>query len=230
MFGLTPTRRRGVEILDDPATDPAIRERSIGDVTRSNRWLGGLRAAVLETRAVLPHLGSKATMMDVGTGLADIPRRMTIEAAAAGVTLTTIGIDEASSLLLTARQQVTHAVCANGLALPFGDKCVDIVFCSQVLHHFEERDAERLVRELNRVARHFVIICDLRRSWLAVVGFWLISFPLRFHRVTRHDGVVSVLRGFTVGELSQVVTLATGVAPHVQRRLGFRLTARWSPL
>lgn len=226
---LTPSRRRGVEILDDPATDPVVREQSIGDVTRSNRWLGGLRAAVLEARAVLPALGPTATLLDVGTGLADIPRQLSAEASAAGRTLTTIAIDGAASLASAARGRVSHAVCARGHSLPFADHSVDVVLCSQLLHHFDNTDAEALIRELNRVARHAVIICDLRRSWIAAAGFWLVSFPFRFHPVTRHDGVVSVLRGFTAGELAHLVTSAVGVAPRVQRRLGFRLTVHWSP-
>ena len=70
---LVPTRRRGSEILDDPATDPAIRERSLRDVRRSNLLLGGLRAALAEVTRVLPSLGPRGTLLDVGTGLADIP-------------------------------------------------------------------------------------------------------------------------------------------------------------
>ena len=46
---LVPSRRRGSEILDDPATDPAVRERSLHDVRRSNVLLGGLRALQTET-------------------------------------------------------------------------------------------------------------------------------------------------------------------------------------
>jgi hypothetical protein len=56
-----------------------------------------------------------------------------------------------------------------------------------------------------------------------------VCFPLRYHRVTRHDGVVSIFRGFTARELNELIRAATGVAPIVRRRLGFRLTARWSP-
>jgi SAM-dependent methyltransferase len=226
---LTPSRRRGVEILDDPATDSVVRERSIGDVTRSNRWLGGLRSAVLEARAVLPRLGASATLLDVGTGLADIPRQLSVEASARGRSLTTIGIDGVPSLVAAARRHVSYAVCARAHALPFADRSVDVVLCSQLLHHFDTADAEALIRELNRVARHAVIISDLRRSWIAAAGFWLVSFPFRFHPVTRHDGVVSVLRGFTSGELTQLIRSAVGVAPHVQRRLGFRLTVHWTP-
>lgn len=214
---LTPARRRGVEILDDPGVDPEIRRRSIDDVTRSNKILGGLHAAL---SALKPLLSDDATLLDVGTGLADIPN-----AARKFAHIRTIGVDEAPSLLAAARSRLDFPVCANALSLPFRDRSIDIVMCSQVLHHFEDRDAEALIREMHRVARKAVLISDLRRSWIAAAGFWLVSFPLGFHRVTRHDGVVSVLRGFTPDDLRRLVRNATGEQPTIKRHLGFRLTA-----
>ena len=224
---LTPARRRGIEILDDPSVDAAVRTRSIGDVTRSNRWLGGLRAAIRELLRVLPGVGSDAILLDVGTGLADIPRHGRSAAAAKGTRLVTIGVDLSWALLASARDHTSHMVCADARALPFRDQSVDVAMCSQFLHHFEEPDAEHVVRELDRVARHAVVVSDLRRSWIAAAGFWLVSFPLRFHRVTRHDGVVSVMRGFTASELRRIIRGATGSAATVSRHPGFRLTAHW---
>ena len=229
---LTPARRRGIEILDDPNVDPAVRERSIRDVTRSNRWLGGLRAAVNEADAALREIATgtqPAMLLDVGTGLGDVPAAAAARAAARDTPIITIGVDEAASLLRSARSRLTHVVCANALALPFRDHAIDVVMCSQVLHHFEDENAERLLREMDRVARHAVVVADLRRSWFAAIGFWLVSFPMRFHRVTRHDGVVSVLRGFTPADLRRLVRNATGVAPRIRHWLGYRLTARWTP-
>lgn len=226
---LTPTRHRGVEILDDPAVDPDVRDRSMRDVARANRWLGGLRAALLEIHAAVRGAPESVTLLDIGTGTADIPLHAKRDARNAGMALTTIGVDNAPSLLRTARTRVDHVVCADALALPFRDHSVDVVTCSQVLHHFADADAARLIREMNRVARRAVVVSDLRRSWIAMIGFWLVSFVLGFHRVTRHDGAVSVLRGFTSGELIRLVQSATGATPSVRRRLGFRLTARWKP-
>jgi SAM-dependent methyltransferase len=225
---LTPARRRGVEILDDPNVDADVRGRAMADITRSNRLLGGLRAA---TRAVLRLLParSEALLLDIGTGLADIPATARAIARSHGVTLTNLGVDQAPSLLAAAGDRLDLRVAADALALPFRDHSIDVVICSQVLHHFEDADAERLIREMNRVARHGAIIADLRRSWLAAVGFWLISYPLRFHRVTRHDGVVSVFRGFTRDDLRRLIRSATGAAPVVRRRPGFRLIAHWEP-
>src|SRR5262249_6464276 len=100
---------------------------------------------------------------------------------------------------------------------------------SQLMHHFDEPGARRLIRELNRVARRAVIVSDLRRSWIAAAGFWTVSVLLGFSPITRHDGVVSVLRGFTPSELAGGVSAETGVTPVVHRRLGYRVTARWTP-
>jgi SAM-dependent methyltransferase len=226
---LTPTRRRGVELLDDPRLDPIDRHQAQDDIRRSNIWLGGLRAALAELRAVIAPQ-ENMVLLDVGTGLADILAGASRDVQRAGGSITTIGVDGAISLLSAARGATTGMVCADALALPFRDRSVDVALCSQLLHHFADADIELLLRELHRVSRHAVVVCDLRRSWLAAVGFWLISFPLRFHPITRHDGVVSVLRGFTADELRGYVAKATGATPRVSRRLGFRLTARWTPV
>jgi hypothetical protein len=101
--------------------------------------------------------------------------------------------------------------------------------CSQVLHHFIAADASRLLREMDRVARVRVVVSDLRRSWVAAAGLWLVSFPLGFHAVSRHDGVVSVLRGFTPEELVDTVHHAVARKPVVRKRRGFRITASWAP-
>jgi len=226
---LVPPRRRGVEILDDPATDPALRARSIGDVTRSNRLLGGTRAVLAELARVLPSLGATATLLDVGTGLADIPRRARDRATARGLALRTFGLDEAESLSREARATLDDALCGDARALPVATASVDVVTCSQLLHHFADDEIPRVLRELDRVAREWIVVSDLRRSWLAAWGFWVVSWPLRFHRVTRHDGYVSVLRGFTVDELARHVLAATGQQPDVRRHLGYRITASWRP-
>jgi hypothetical protein len=72
-----------------------------------------------------------------------------------------------------------------------------------------------------------VVIADIRRSWLAAGGFWIASTALRFHPVTRHDGVVSVLRGFTTRELATLIQRAVGVDARIEQGLFWRLSAVW---
>jgi SAM-dependent methyltransferase len=227
---LTPTRRRGFEHLDNPDTTPELRERSLRDVRRANTVLGGANAVLAEVHRSLPSLGTSATLLDVGTGLADIPLRARGLAARTGTTLYTIGLDEASSLAALSRGLIDESVCGDARALPFATGSIDVVTCSQVLHHFEDHEIGVVLREMNRVARRVVIVSDLRRSWFAVGGFWLVTWLLGFHPVSRHDGMVSVLRGFTSRDLVDHVLQSTGRTATIRRHPGFRLTATWSPL
>ncbi len=168
-------------------------------------------------------------MLDVGTGRGDIPASAVILAKSMGITLRTIGIDMSLPLVTEVRNGNHHVLRGDALALPFRDESVDIVLASQVLHHFTEETAPAFISEMNRVARSSVVISDLRRSLIAAAGLWLGSFPLGFHPVSRHDGVVSVMRGFIPLELADLVERATGLRPQVHRRLGFRVTTSWTP-
>jgi len=168
-------------------------------------------------------------LLDIGTGLADLPWRAREIARRRGVTLSTIALDGAFTLIAAARHRVNVPVCGDALALPFADRSVDFVLCSQLLHHFDDQRAVGLIAELDRVARRRVVISDLRRSWFAAAGWSVAALVLGFHPITRHDGRLSVLRGFTEGELGGMVVAATGVQPAIRRRLGYRLTASWTP-
>jgi hypothetical protein len=226
---LTPSRRRGIEILDNPAVDPDLMRRSMKDVERANVIFGGRRAALAELASILSNVHGTATMLDVGTGRGDIPASAGAMARAMGITLRTIGIDMSLPLVSGTKNGNQHVLRGDALLLPFRDASIDIVLASQILHHFSEESATGLIAEMNRVARYGVVISDLRRSLIAAAGLWLGSFPLGFHPVSRHDGVVSVMRGFVPTELADLVEKATGQRPEVRRRLGFRLTTSWTP-
>jgi SAM-dependent methyltransferase len=226
---LTPRRRRGVELLDDPLVSPEVMTRSMRDVELANHIFGGMRAAMVELEPALAGFTKSATLLDVGTGAGDIAQEARAAAARQRVSLKTIGFDSSKTLLSGHRERNDCVVVGNALQLPFADKSIDIVMCSQVLHHFPEPEALLLIREMNRVARVRVVISDLRRSWVAAGGLWLASFVLGFHSVSRHDGVVSIMRGFLPRELAALVGTATGKPSVAQRRLGFRVTTSWRP-
>ena len=208
--------------------------RSLADVARANELFGGTRAAIAEIRRALREIRDRGeqnevTLLDVGTGMGDIPARARALAARVGIEIHTLGVDASETLARAAACRAFPTARADALVLPFADDSVDIVMCSQLLHHFDELRALALLREMNRVARQRVIVSDLRRSWLAATGIWLASFPLHFHPVSRHDGVVSVMRGFTRGELLSMVESAVHARARVRNRAGFRITAAWTP-
>jgi 2-polyprenyl-3-methyl-5-hydroxy-6-metoxy-1,4-benzoquinol methylase len=226
---LTPRRRTGHEYLDDPVIHARLAHRSMADVARSNALFGGAHAVLAEFEDLFASPTSSLSLLDVGTGLGDIPVRVRERARERGITVHTIGLDMSDVLASAARAHDLPFVRADARRLPVASKSVDVVLCSQVLHHFRGEEDLLLLRELDRVARLRVVVSDIRRSWLAAAGIWLASWPLRFHPVSRHDGVVSVLRGFTADELRTLVRAAVGITPAVRVRPGFRITACWKP-
>ena len=235
-LSLTPARRRGVELLDEPHADPWLQRRSLADVALANRLFGGTRAVLAELGRVVDERvggmrpGAPLSLLDVGTGIGDIPARAARLVARRGLRLEATGLDVAEAVVRASRAAIGAAgVLGDARALPFADRSVDVVACSQVLHHFPDDEAALVLREMTRVARRRVIVADLRRSWLAAAGIWAASFPLRFHPVSRHDGVTSVLRGYTPAELRAHVHAATGIVPVVRRHHGWRVTASWPP-
>ena len=223
------------ELFDDAAADPALALASLRDIARANRLLGGTAAALARLDEFFRgaggggRAGATLTLLDVGTGGGDIARAARRRAARAGVRLRLVGLDRhAAALRQAARAGELAAVRGDAARLPLGDGAVDLVLCSQLLHHFHGPAVTTVLSELHRVARLGVVVADLRPSPVAVLGWWLISFPLGFLPVTRRDGVTSLRRGFTPGAL-QAACEAAGAAADVRTHPGFRVTAAWRP-
>jgi SAM-dependent methyltransferase len=221
--------RESAELLDDPRAAGDLVLASLRDVERinaafGNRWVAARRCA--EFWRGLPA-GTTLSLLDVGTGLGDIPRAVAALAARAGVRLTLCGLERHAAAARGAAQRGgLRAVIADGGALPFRDRSFDLVLCAKLLHHLPGAAGWRLVAEMNRVARRGAVVLDIRRSPLAAAGIWLASYPMRFHPATRRDALISVFRGFTVDELASTCS-AAGVRADVRRHPGFCLTAAW---
>ena len=73
-----------------------------------------------------------------------------------------------------ARHDRERWLCANVLALPFIDSVFDSVLCIRLLHHrYSDVERQRILRELARVSRRFVIISFYRPTLLHTVArYW----------------------------------------------------------
>lgn len=221
-----PASAPGRELLDDPGADGARVLRSLRNIARSNFWFGGRAAALHGIDRILGGGAGAATLLDIGTGLGDVPRAARRHARRSGLSLRTFGLERHPAAVRLARGPELPTLLACAGALPFGDESVDVVLLSQVLHHFEREAAIALIRSAARVARRGVVIADLRRSRLAQLLFLAGSALLGFDADTRRDGVTSVARGYSSVELRRVCEDA-GAPASVERRPGFRLVAWW---
>ena len=207
------------ELLDGPLDDPAALDGNLRDLARINRLTGGTR---LSARAVaaLERDAPVRSILDVGTGGADIPMTLLARARAAGRDLAITATDSRVEVLeaaVRARPALGTTAglglgLADGRALPYPDASFDVAHASLVLHHLEPAEAIAFLRELRRVADVGIVVNDLVRGRLAWLGGWLLVHAIARSRYTRHDGPLSVRRAYTVAELGDLLAEA-GLTP-----------------
>ena len=191
------------ELLDsDSGTAEEIAD-SLSDLRMVNRRFGGVRTVykLLREVAVQRKLSS-LSCLDVAGASGDIMEQAAKALAGEGVQLDSLVLDRAATHLNGGRAVVR----GDALMLPFLDNSFDVVSCSLFVHHLEPGDVMRFAREAMRVARHALIISDLRRNpvHLALVYF---GFPLYRSRLTRHDAPASVRRAYTAEEVERLLRL-----------------------
>jgi SAM-dependent methyltransferase len=197
------------ELLDGPLDDEGALRGKLRDLVRINRWLRGTSASQraldrLLDRRTVPH-----TLLDVGTGAADIPLALLSHASRSGRGLQVTGIDSRPEVLEAARAidprldrtPGLELIASDGRRLPWPDRSFDVVHASLVIHHLEPSEALDFLREAARVARLGVVINDLVRARHHWLGARVLLPLMTRNRFTRHDGPLSVRRAYTRMEL-----------------------------
>jgi SAM-dependent methyltransferase len=227
---LVPPRYGGEELIDRPGLPRAEIDEALRDIQWVNRRLGGWSAV----RRYLPRLlqaippGRPLRVLDLGTGSADLPRRIAAFCANAGRPAMVVGVDMSPEVLEFARREcaaekAVRLVRADVLRLPFRHAAFDLVLCSLLLHHFAPAAAVRLLREMAAFSRGAVLVNDLERHRAAHVGIWILSRLQRRGRLFRHDAPVSVLRAYRLEELRGLLGDAGLAHLQVDRVRPFRL-------
>ena len=227
---LTPPRVYIEELLDlGEGSDDDV-ARNLADLRRINRFLGGRRVVVDALAALVNDADARElSLLDIGTGSADIPGAVADWCRKRGVAANVTALDLSERNLRIARSRLgvsadVRLVRGDSLHLPFADGSVDVVTASLFLHHFEDADVTRLLAEFARVARRAVVVNDLIRH---LVPYWFAKLTgplLATSYLTRYDGPTSVLRGFTVREMAGLAERAGLRQISLRRRFPYRLS------
>ena len=197
------------ELLDGPLDDEAALRGNLRDLARINRWLGGTSASQRALEGLLAGRTVPHTLLDVGTGGADIPLALLERGSRRGRPLRVTGVDSRQEVLDAAgaihprlvRTPDLELVVSDGGSLPWPDRSFDVVHCSLVIHHLEPPAALAFLREAARVARLGVVVNDLVRARHHWIGARIVLPLMTRNRFTRHDGPLSVRRAYTRMEL-----------------------------
>lgn len=211
-------RTQADEMMDDFAITDSRLTQALGDLRWVNRWLGGHRAADTVLTPLIRRMGS-LRIIDLGSGGADYPEHIVRWANRQGGKVEVVAVDANPQTVSYAQTSLDHrlspplrnrveVVCADALDLPYDDGAFDVAVAALFLHHFHGEDAVALLKEMNRVARRGILVNDLHRHPMAYYGVRALGAVTRASVMFRHDGPLSVLRGFRRDELEELAGAA----------------------
>ncbi len=209
-------RSTAPEYMDDASAVGDDVLAALTEIAYVNRFLGGARTTRHALRrCVGPQPGQSLSLLDLGTGAADIPIAIVRWARARALDVRIDAVDFNPAICALARDNVAaypeitiHE--ADVLALPFAPESFDYAHCAMFLHHFPQAEAAHIFRIMYRFCRKGFIVNDLHRHRMAFYAITCLARLLSRSPMFQHDAPVSVLRGF--------------------RRQDFAELARWSDI
>lgn len=215
------------EWMDTRSYPPEVVRKTLDFLGMTHRRFGGNRAVLrrFEEWSAGWTPGEIVTVLDVGTGGADVPLALARWARERGFRLKITAVDLMPEIAAIAREKAhgfPEIEVVPGDAFALGGTW-DYVMASLLLHHVPPADNAAALRKLRSLARRGLVVSDLERSLPAYAAIGLLSW-IAGNAVVRHDGPLSVRRAFTPGEL-QALALEAGLPrPIVRREPFFRLS------
>jgi hypothetical protein len=217
-------RRYDKEIMDDHSIADERIVRALDELRVINTFLGGKSVSTagilsLSDDAHAKGIHAPLSLLDIGSGGSDT---LTHFSDAAPYTIISMDINEGVCEYVRAHDPDAAVVCANVLSLPVRRSGVDIVHASLFLHHFTETEIERVLGAALDASRLGVVVNDLRRSLLAFAGIWILTRIFPASPMVRHDGPLSVKRGFSRDDLETILRRLPASSYTIRRRWAFR--------
>lgn len=215
----TPQR----ELLDDITINTEAALESLGDLRMVNRWFGGVRTTTGLLRRAMQVSGLRsATVLEVAAGdgysITQAAERLRREKLCVEL----LCVDRRE--LRSEAQCCKHAVVGDALELRFPQASFDFVSCGLFVHHLAPAQVIAFINRALEVARHAVLINDLRRSRLHLALVYA-GTPIFRSPVSRYDGLASVRQAYTVRELNALIRQTRAASAEIRKRYLLRMGA-----
>jgi hypothetical protein len=220
--------RDAPEWLDDPSFPEDQRTEALDRLDTVNRALGSYDTFV-ELLMPLIEAAERAgrspvRVHDLASGHAGfavllkqmLGDRVAVEASDIKPEYLEIGRARAEALGVKVDFFTEDALAMDGIRA----RGVDIVVCTQALHHFPPGMVARIIGEASRAAHVGACFIDGERSWLLLGAFIPAATLISRSRTLVHDGIVSLRRMYYREELDLLGALAPGVPEDVRVEVG----------
>jgi 2-polyprenyl-3-methyl-5-hydroxy-6-metoxy-1,4-benzoquinol methylase len=205
----TQYRTQEAEIMDDFSLEGEELREALDQIARINQLLGGNKVTLEGIKKVIQSNKTKTiTIADIGCGNGDMLRMLSDFAQKNKLDFKLIGVDANDFTINYAKKLSVDYPnidyqCVDIFSEDFKTLKFDIILCTLTLHHFTNEQILNIITTFKNNAKTGIIINDLHRSKLAYRLFELICFILKLNRMSRQDGLVSILRGFKKNEFEE---------------------------
>ena len=204
----TKHRTTEVEGMDDFSLTGEDLRDALDKIAAINQWLGGNKITVNGLAELLKNWPKESplSIVDIGCGNGDMCRAVADFGKQAGFHFRILGIDanaytiNHAETISTTYPTISYAV-VNVFEEDFTALEFDIALCTLTLHHFSDEEILELMQLLARKAKLGIVVNDLQRSAIAYRLFQLICLVFPLNKLSREDGLISILRGFKKHEL-----------------------------
>lgn len=205
----TKHRSTEAEIMDDLDMSGELLIRSLDQLAKINKWLGGNKITIDGLKILLQNQRKDKTIsiVDLGCGNGDMLRKVADFGKKNGYTFQLIGIDANQTTIDYATElsvgfpEIIYKK-EDVLSKEFEPQTYDIATCTLFLHHFEDQVAVNFIKTLVQNSRLGVVVNDLHRHRLAYFLFNALTSVMT-NRMTREDGLTSILRAFKREDLER---------------------------
>lgn len=195
------------EIMDTEQVSECDMRKTLSFLQLTNNNFGG-------AKLILNHLkqwssswkhGEAISILDIGTGGAEIPIAISKWGKQNGFKIKITAIDLVSEIIaiakkntagypdITVRQEDLFVLARN-------NQKFDYVIASLLLHHIPPAESINALHAFDKLSKRGVIVSDLLRSRASYWAVTTLSYLCGNH-IVRHDGPLSVRRAFRLDEL-----------------------------
>lgn len=225
----TKHRNEAQEIMDDFDLAGSELQDALDKIAKINQLLGGNQLTLNGLKSLLQNHDKSVeiTVLDVGCGNGDMLRYLSKFAQQNGFAMKFIGVD-ANDFTINYAKKISQ----NHLKIEYLTQDIfsptfrainfDVVICTLTLHHFTTDEISDLMEHFSQKATIGFVINDLHRSKIAYRLFQLLCVVFQLNKMSKEDGLLSILKGFKKQELVDFSKKLPQMQHQIQWKWAFR--------
>jgi len=215
------------ELMDDPDVPRELLYKNLRELDFLNRYTLGHQISIRALEKLLPATNGTVHVVDLGCGSGDTLKHMARWARKNQIDARFTGIDNNPDIIAYLREHCKDYPEIKGIETTYreylsANEEVDIYHCSLFAHHLENDELLDLFSHFRKHPRFGFVISDILRSRFAYYGSIILTRLGNGTSLSRNDGPVSVLKGFRINEIRDLLEKA-GISDYdLRTAMGFR--------